>query len=512
MINKQISKKISVFHGRVAPDNATIVGYGAILDTYNLKVPLPDKLSVIGTPKGDYDKTAWKIFSSKYNPENTLYKHLVFSLKYEGVNLLILKKLFEKLSVEDARNLFQIAPLSKYSRRLWFLYEWLLDEKLPIPDLKTGNNVKVVDEQLQFGLSNGKRSPRHRVINNLPGTKNFCPLVSKTKKLVNYLNSGLQWKNAAFLSKFNKNILYRTSAFLLLKDSKASFSIEGEIPKSKRAAKWANVIGQAGINKLTKKELLRLQQLVIENSKFVKMGFRENGGFVGIHDRYSGQPIPDHISARWQDLEILIDGLLSTGEKLINSDFDPVLSAGIIAYGFVFIHPFEDGNGRIHRYLVHHILAQKGFTKQGIIFPVSASMLEHITQYRNSLEHFSSPLLDFVEWNETKDYNIEVTNETIDYYRYFDATKQVEFLYDCVKDTIENIIPKEIEFLLNYDKFKSFLEDEFEMPDKTVALLTSFLEQNNGKLSRRKVEKEFSVLSKAEINMIEKEFKKIFLD
>ncbi len=482
------------------------------MNAFNLEAPLPDQLCVIGKPKGDYDKTAWQIFSQRYNPEDTLYKHLVFSLKYEGVNLLILKKLFEKLSADDARELFQIAPMSKYSRRLWFLYEWLLDEKLPIADLKTGNNVKVIDEQLQFGLSDGERSPRHRVINNLPGTKNFCPLVSKTKKLVNYLNSDLQRKNAAFLSKFNKNILYRTSAFLLLKDSKASFSIEGEIPKSKRAAKWANVIGQAGVNKLTKKELLRLQQLVIENSKFIKMGFRENGGFVGIHDRYSAQPIPEHISARWQDLEILIDGLLSTSKKLINYDFDPVISAGVIAYGFVFIHPFEDGNGRIHRYLIHHLLAQKGFTKQGIIFPVSASMLEHITQYRNSLEHFSSPLLDFIEWNETKDYNIEVTNETIDYYRYFDATKQVEFLYDCVKDTIENIIPKEIEFLLNYDKFKSFLEDEFEMPDKTVALLTSFLERNNGKLSRRRAEKEFSVLSKAEINMIENEFKKTFLD
>lgn len=107
-----------------------------------------------------------------------------------------------------------------------------------------------------------------------------------------------------------------------------------------------------------------------------------------------------------------------------------MLAAAIIAFGFVFIHPFEDGNGRIHRYLIHHTLAKKHFSQQGIIFPVSASILNHIDVYRIVLEQYSHPLLDFIEWKETKDHNIEVLNETIDFYRYFDATLQAEFLYD----------------------------------------------------------------------------------
>ena len=222
-----------------------------------------------------------------------------------------------------------------------------------------------------------------------------------------------------------------------MKDSKASFTIEGESPKSKRTARWGTAIGQSGLLDLTKDELNRLQQLVIENSRFIQMGFRTQGGFVGEHDRETGEPIPDHISARHEDLDELMDGLIATNNLLINSEINPVLAAAIVAFGFVFIHPFEDGNGRIHRYLIHHLLAKKRFSDQGIIFPISSSILDHIDDYRLVLESYSKPLLDFIEWNETKNHNVYVTNNTLDYYRFFDATKQAEFLFDCVNDTIK---------------------------------------------------------------------------
>ena len=105
------------------------------------------------------------------------------------------------------------------------------------------------------------------------------------------------------------------------------------------------------LKSLSKEELIRLQQIVIENERFTNMGFREEGGFVGEHDRTTGEPIPEHLSARWQNLDELLDGLVKTNSKLENSEFHAVLTAAIIAFGFVFIHPFVDGNGRIHRYL-----------------------------------------------------------------------------------------------------------------------------------------------------------------
>jgi Fic family protein len=209
-------------------------------------------------------------------------------------------------------------------------------------------------------------------------------------------------------------------------------------------------------------------------------------------------------------LDLLIEGLLKTNQILLNSSFNAVLSASIIAFGFVFIHPFEDGNGRIHRYLIHHLLAKKHFSQQGIIFPISASILDHIDDYRNVLESYSNPLLDFIEWKGTKDHNVEVLNDTIDYYKYFDATKQAEFLYFCVNDTIQNIIPTEVSYLSKYDQFKALLEDDFEMPDKMIALIVRFLSHNEGSFSKRAKEREFVELTGDEIKIIEETYKRIF--
>jgi len=509
MNNTHFSRKITVFHGRIAPETGLLVGYGAIIETFALPVPLPNTLALISSKNRRYEKEGWVVFTPKYQPEDTLYKHLVFALKYEGINLLVCKFLFNKLSKSEIETLVQIEPTGLYTRKIWFLYEWLMDERLDIPDMAIKNFVPLIDEKRQYAIK-GTRSSRHRIINNLPGTIDFCPLIYKTTKLEKYISGNLPDEKSSYLKTIHKDVLQRASAFLLLKDSQASFTIEGENPGSNRAARWGKAIGQAGSNPLSTSELLRLQQIIIENTRFTKMGFRQTGGFVGEHDRTSGEPLPEHISARWQDVEALIDGLINTNALLENTEFDAVLAAAVIAFGFVFIHPFEDGNGRIHRYLIHHILAAKNFSQQGMIFPVSAAILDRIDEYRKVLESYSHPLLDFTNWKPTPNHNVEVLNETGDYYRYFDATKQAEFLYDCVEDTIKNIIPQEVNYLIKYDEMKRYLDDRFEMPDRTVALLVRFLEQNNGRLSERARRKEFAKLSEKEIMEIEREYNEIF--
>lgn len=509
MNSNHFSQKITVFQGRIAPEESFLVGYGAIISHYKISVPVPERLSLISQKDRKYQTEEWKVFTPRYQPDETLFKQLVFALKYEGVNLLIFKKLFEILSSNEIIELVQIEPFSQYSRKIWFLYEWLFKIQLEIADLKSGNFVPLIDEKAQFAVE-GIRSSRHRIINNLPGRVGFCPLIYKTEKLKEIVEANLQDQKSSYLKGIHRDVMQRAASFLLLKDSRASFTIEGENPGTNRALRWGKVIGEAGKNSLSKKELLRLQEIIIESKRFTKLGFRTEGGFVGEHDRISGEPIPEHISARWEDLEELIEGIIQTAQYLENEKFDPVLAATVIAFGFVFIHPFSDGNGRIHRYLIHHILAKMNLVQQGVIFPVSSSILDKIDEYRKVLESYSHPVMELIAWESTPDHNVRIINETIDFYRYFDATRQAEFLFECVFDTVNRIIPNEVNYILKYDEFKRFIDDKFEMPDKLVATLVRFLEQNSGIFSERALTKEFSALKEEEVKEIEKFYQEIF--
>ena len=51
-----------------------------------------------------------------------------------------------------------------------------------------------------------------------------------------------------------------------------------------------------------------------------------------------------------------------------------VVAAWVSRSGSVQTHPFENGNGRLHRYLVHHVLARYGFSPHGIVVPVAVAI------------------------------------------------------------------------------------------------------------------------------------------
>jgi len=85
---------------------------------------------------------------------------------------------------------------------------------------------------------------------------------------------------------------------------------------------------------------------------------------------------------------------------------DPVIASAVLAFSFVYIHPFEDGTGRLHRYIFHHVLAERGFNSPGVVFPISSAILERIDEYRAVLESYSKRLLPFIAWNPTENFNV----------------------------------------------------------------------------------------------------------
>jgi hypothetical protein len=498
---RRFSGPVTVFHERRLPETGTPAGYAALTDAYDLSVPLPRTLSAIGTRHRIIEEAGWRLYTPRHEPAATLDGHLTFALKYEGLDLALLKRLFLATGPAPIEALVRATPTGSYARRIWFLYEWLTGGQLDLPNAERVTYVPVVDPDQQWATE-GENSARHCVRNNLPGTPEFCPLVFRTAELDQYLSLDLAARAREAVSAVPGDLLARTAAFLLLKDSKSSYVIEGERPPQDRIQRWGRAIGEAGRVPLDLDELLRLQKIVIGDERFVRLGLRHEGGFVGEYDRDTQAPIPDHISARPEDLETLVSGMV-VFDRTASENLDPVMAAAVLSFGFVYVHPYTDGNGRVHRYLIHHVLARRGFNPPGVVFPVSSAILDRIDDYREVLESYSRRLLPVIQWEALPDGNVRVLNDTADFYRFFDATPHAEFLYGCVRKTIEEDLPNETKFLESFDRFRTGIEAIVDMPDRTLNNLFGFLRQNSGQLSKRAREKEFAALTADEIKRVE---------
>ena len=201
-----------------------------------------------------------------------------------------------------------------------------------------------------------------------------------------------------------------------------------------------------------------------------------------------------------------MNGVEAYDARVREHGFDAVVAAASLAFGFVYIHPFEDGNGRLHRWLIHHVLAALHYTPDGMLFPVSAPMLREITKYQRVLESYSRELLPHIEWRPTDTGNVDVLNETARFYRYFDATAHAEFLSQCVEETADRDLPNEVAWLEAFDRFVAGLQEIVDMPGDTADLLHRFLRQHSGTLSERARGNEFKALRADEVTSIERLF------
>ena len=500
--------------GQSVPSGARPIGYAALAAAYGLDVPAPDALLAASERHTLRTEGRWSVLTPRYQPAaDTLVSHLAFALRHEAVDLGLLAALFRRPEAGRAITAWvRRQPTGRHPRRAWFLYEWLTGEHLDLPAAPKVAAADVLDPERQFAIS-GKIVSRYRVRDNLPGTPAFCPLVRLSPDLAAMRASDLAEEARAVVRRSAPDLMARAAAFLLLKDSKASYVIEGERPPQDRIQRWGQALGEAGRTTLSEEELLRLQRLVIgRDTRFLRLGWRIQGGYVGTRDRETNAPLPDHVSARPEDLAALIAGLIAFARRSEAGTLDPIVSAACLAFGFVFIHPFEDGNGRIHRWLLHHVLARRGFNPAGVNFPVSAVFLERIEAYRSALEHFSRPRLALTDWETTPDLNVRVLNDTRDLFRFFDGTRQTEFLSASVMETVRNILPREIAYLRHYDLAKGRIQNFLEMPDHRFDLMLSLLRQNGGRFSKRARTKEFAALTDEEALAVESIYADLLLD
>src|ERR1041385_7640758 len=93
-VEHRFSGPVTVFHERALPERATPAGYAALMDAYSVKAPVPRTLSATGEHHRIKNEAGWRILTPRHTPAPDLEGHLTFSLKYEGLDLAVLKRLF----------------------------------------------------------------------------------------------------------------------------------------------------------------------------------------------------------------------------------------------------------------------------------------------------------------------------------------------------------------------------------------------------------------------------------
>jgi len=493
------------FQNNILPASCRLIGYSWLLHEFDLKVHLRELCSVsekrLASQK--IQKNGWNVFDAQLSVEENAYAHLEFALKHETIDLLLLKSILIKFPKENLLENIKLNPKRILSKKIWFLYEFLLDKKLPLEDLPIGKYDDLLDKKKYITKSTPVKSQRHKLNNNLLGTAKMCPIIKRTAKLEELISADFSSDISNVIGKVSQSLVRRAASFLLLSDSRASFEIEGEIPTKSRIENWGKILHEAGKTPLSIAEIERLHAILLEDSRFMKIGLRDDEVFLGDRDR-ENYPLPEFIGARSKDLGELLHNWIELDIQLSSDEINPIFHAVIIAFSFVYIHPLEDGNGRIHRYLIHHVLAQRNFYPKGMIFPISNVILQEIERYRDILVAHTSPLMNLIEWESTLSGNVKILNETKDLYRFFNVTQSCEFIYESVEKTIKETLPEELLYLNSFDKAYEEINLMIEMPDNKIKSLITFILQNDGKLSKNKREKYYEKLTELEIERIEK--------
>lgn len=480
-------------------------GYAALVERFGLEVIPSRHVSLVGGGARRVETQGGvtrEIYPAAYWPGETLAHHLEFALKYDGVNLAILEGLFRQADRGELTEYVRGKPNSKYARRLWFLYEFLTGERLPLEDLRQGSYVDLLEPERYYTAGGTRRERRQRVNNNLLGDRRFCPIVRRTDCLRSWEERDLPGRCRALVARYPAAVLSRAFSYMYNRETKSSFAIENLSPDASRLERFMALLHLAEREDFcTKEKLVELQNLTVD-PRFRDTDYRGDQNYVGETIAWGEERI-HYVSPKPEDLPGLMDGLLASHGIMQRGGVHAVVHAAVVAYGFVFLHPFEDGNGRIHRVLIHNILARRGYTPEGVLFPVSAAMLNDRPAYDASLEAFSKPLVPLVDAVLDEEGRMTVRNETALWYRSIDMTAQVEALFRFIDTTIDTELAVELEFLARYDAATGAMKEVVDMPDRLVDLFIRFCLQNNGRLSPKKRRRHFPMLTDDEVAALE---------
>lgn len=439
-------------------------------------------------------------------PADSLAGHLTFALKHEGVHLEFLTRLYAAAPTDELESWIAAEPTGQYARRAGFFYEFLTGRQLVFPGVIAGNYVAALDPVDYLTAPAPVNNPRWRVRDNLPGTRNYCPLVLRSARVRQAEQYDCAWHLADLEGEFGTDLLLRSAAWLTVKESRASFAIEHEEQHVDRVRRFASVLerrcGQYD-DPLSEAALGELQTQIL-GPRATRYGVRRSPGFVGEVDGFT--EILHYIAPHWEDAPAMLAGLRDFAARTAGAA--ALVRAAVLSFGFVYIHPMSDGNGRIARFLVNDVLRRDQAVPAPFILPVSATITSSVVNrrgYDQVLESFSRPLMRkyadawrFGPEQVAEDgvhFNLQFAayEDALPAWRYPDMTDHVEYLAEVVRLTIEQEMRKEAAYLRSLHTARLRVKEVIEGPDGDIDRIIRSVRENGGKVSDKLI-KEFPAL------------------
>ena len=485
----------------------TPLGYSALITKFGLRVPpllatsaLSDKTGVMSTHTGADGSLKTVFPRNRYRGDDTTVDHLTFALRREPLNLTVLAALFEHQSaVDDVRQWLASTPGSRYARLAAFYAKWLagagFDYKLPAGAAR----VPALDAE-KYVTARGQFDAQFGILNNHLGPPAFCPLVRRTEQLEAFIASDLPARIAAAIGRLEPEVLARAVDYLYLAETRSTYSIEKELPDNQRVARFRRLLEFAGAAvALDEPQFCEWQNEIISTIR-AEYAYRDRQNWLSRGGRLRN--IADYIPPSPEQVAPMMEGLAHVAGR-IDEDVDPIVVAACVSFGFVYIHPFYDGNGRLHRFLIHHLLRRAGVTPEGVVLPVSASMLKNLQVYAGLLKDYSAPRTSLLNYALDADSDTILVKSPQPWWLYasFDATALCEFVFACIEQCVEEDLALEIRYLKAFDATRARLEGWLDLPQSRLTNLIDLIVQNHGELSNRKRAK-FTDLTDEEISRI----------
>ena len=459
------------------------LGYAHLIDRFRLPVvPCGPPARISRAVNRRVDAGTEILFPPGVALEDSALGHLEFALRHEGIDLAVIAAALGHITRDDIVRRLRATPNGEQIRRVAFLWEWFHEHALDAGVQVSARYVEFLPADRYVTAVNPRRNTAYRVIDNALGDRRFCPVVSRAADPGPAFLTSLMARLSAFSADAQSRGHYdRAVQYLYLSETRGSFAIEHETPSASKEARFVQMLHRVSEPaEIDEERLVAMQNVAVRDAFSQEASYRTRQNWLESRTgRISFFPHP-------------AEGLretMSGWEAFVNDrerGIDPLIKAACAAFGFVYLHPFMGGNGRLHRFLIHHVLAHSGLMPPDLIVPVSAVIMKHIPEYHAVLVGFSEPVTRLWDYRRHDDEPEILQHPGTGPYRYFCADREVRFLAKMIQIAIEDEIPRELAYLSGYDHAIRQIDAEFDLPQKDISRLVRMIHGNGGHLSRTK--------------------------